>query len=154
MTRARCISERKLMPNQIKVGNEYWIDESTAWKDHDGDEYAQVYLDKDKEHRVGGLLTSHFETLESNSNNYYEVNKMVKVTKCINVYSDMNTFDDFCIIVSDNVFEKAEDIVCKAYIDWWELSDVEFEPILDYVCRCLDNDNIEYDIYLKTKENL
>ena len=79
---------------------------------------------------------------------------MVKVTKCINVYSDMNTFDDFCIIVSDNEVEKAEDIVCKAYIDWWELSDVEFEPILDYVRRCLDKNNIEYDIYLKTKENL
>ena len=64
MIRARCISERKSMSNQIKVGNEYWIDESTAWKDHDGDEYAQVYLDKDKEHRVGDLLTCHFETLE------------------------------------------------------------------------------------------
>lgn len=64
MTRARCISERKSIPDQIKVGNEYWIDESTAWKDHDGDEYAQVYLDKDKEHRVGDLLISHFETLE------------------------------------------------------------------------------------------
>lgn len=63
MELVRCISERKSMPEQITVGKKYWIDYSTAWKDHDGDEYAQVYLDEAKEHRVGELMTSHFETV-------------------------------------------------------------------------------------------
>lgn len=49
------------MPEQIIVGKKYWIDYSTAWKDNDGDEYAQVYLDEAKKHRVGELMTSHFQ---------------------------------------------------------------------------------------------
>ena len=61
MKLVRCISERELMPGQIVIGRKYWIDESTVWTDSDGDEYAQVYLDEEKEHRVGELLTSHFE---------------------------------------------------------------------------------------------
>lgn len=63
MRLVKCISERKSMPGQIIIGNKYWIDDSTSWKDHDGDEYAQVYLDEDKENRVGELLTSHFTTV-------------------------------------------------------------------------------------------
>ena len=61
MELVRCISERKTMPGQLVVGKKYWIDYTTAWKDRDGDEYAQVYLDEKKEHRVGEMLTSHFE---------------------------------------------------------------------------------------------
>lgn len=63
MRLVRCISERKTMPGQLVVGKKYWIDDSTAWKDSDGDEYAQVYLDEAKENRVGDMLTSHFETI-------------------------------------------------------------------------------------------
>ncbi len=61
MRLVRCISERKVMPGQLVVGKKYWVDESTVWKDPDGDEYAQVYLDEAKEYRVGDMLTSHFE---------------------------------------------------------------------------------------------
>lgn len=63
MRLVRCISERKSMPGQLIVGKKYWIDDSTAWKDSDGDEYAQVYLDEAKENRVGKMLTTHFETV-------------------------------------------------------------------------------------------
>ncbi len=63
MRLVRCISERKTMPGQLIVGKKYWIDDSTAWKDSDGDEYAQIYLDEAKEHRVGDMLTSHFKTI-------------------------------------------------------------------------------------------
>ena len=63
MRLVRCISERKTMPGQLVVGKKYWIDDSTAWKDSDGDEYAQVYLDEAKENRVGDMLTNHFETI-------------------------------------------------------------------------------------------
>ena len=61
MELVRCVSERKSMPEQITVGKKYWIDLSTAWKDNDGDEYAQVYLDEAKKHRVGELMTNHFQ---------------------------------------------------------------------------------------------
>ena len=63
MKLVRCISERKTNPGQITVGKKYWIDESTVWTDPDGDEYAEIYLDEEKEHRIGNMLTSHFETL-------------------------------------------------------------------------------------------
>lgn len=61
MELVRCISERKSMPEQITVGKKYWVDYSTAWRDHDGDEYARVYLDEAKKHRVGELMTSNFQ---------------------------------------------------------------------------------------------
>ena len=63
MELVRCISERKSMPGQITVGKLYWIDELSKWKDRDGDEYAQVYLDEEKKNRVGDLMTSHFKTV-------------------------------------------------------------------------------------------
>lgn len=63
MRLVRCISERKTMPQQLVLGKKYWIDDSTTWKDSDGDEYAQVYLDESKENLIGDMCTSHFETI-------------------------------------------------------------------------------------------
>ena len=76
---------------------------------------------------------------------------MIETKTCINVWSDMNTWIDFCILV-DNDFEKAEEIVRKAYDDWWELEDAAFEPIADYVSRCLYENGIEFEIYFKDEE--
>ena len=63
MRLVRCVSERKQVPCQLAVGKKYWIDDSTLWKDLDGDEYAQVYLDEDKQYKIGNMLTSHFKTI-------------------------------------------------------------------------------------------
>ena len=63
MRLVRCINERNSVNGQIIEGHKYWIDESTLYTDFDGDEYAKVYLDENKEHFVGNLLTSHFETI-------------------------------------------------------------------------------------------
>lgn len=63
MKKVRCISERKSMPGQIKVGHEYWADVDSTMKDEDGDRYYQIYLDKDAMYSVGNLLTSHFEEI-------------------------------------------------------------------------------------------
>lgn len=73
---------------------------------------------------------------------------MIETKTCINVWSDMNTWIDFCILV-DNDFEKAEEIVRKAYDDWWELEDAAFEPLGDYVSRCLYESGIEFEMYFK-----
>lgn len=63
MKKVRCISERKSMPGQIKVGHEYWADVDSTMKDEDGDRYYQIYLDKDAMYSVGNLLTLHFEEI-------------------------------------------------------------------------------------------
>lgn len=75
---------------------------------------------------------------------------MIRTTRCINVCSDMNTWIDFCIVLKNNhELLKAEEIVRKAYDDWWELPDVQFEPIADWIGRCLTGNGIEYEIYFK-----
>lgn len=44
---------------------------------------------------------------------------MVQTTNCINVYSEMNTWLDFCIVITNHEdFAKAEEIVRKAHDDW------------------------------------
>ena len=63
MNLVECVSERKSMPGQLKVGEKYWIDYSSSYKDSDGDEYATVYLDEAKQCRVGVMLTSHFKII-------------------------------------------------------------------------------------------
>lgn len=83
MLLVRCISERKSMPGQIVVGKKYWIDEKSAWKDHDGDEYAQVYLDETKENRVGELLTSHFTAI------YRQLNHGISLEECANTHTGL-----------------------------------------------------------------
>ena len=54
-----CISIRKSMPDQVKVGNEYFIDRLSIWIDRDGDAYGVIYDAKNNE-RVGELMLSHF----------------------------------------------------------------------------------------------
>ena len=80
-------------------------------------------------------------------------NSNLIITKCINVFSDMNTWIDFVIIpCNDEDFTKAEEIISKAYDDWWTLPDAEFEPIADWICRCLNNNDIEFEIYFKNED--
>ena len=56
---------------------------------------------------------------------------MIEKRSCINVWSDMNTWIDFCILVDEQVSEKAQRIIEKAYEDWWELPDEIFASNLD-----------------------
>ena len=78
---------------------------------------------------------------------------MIQATSGINVFSNMNTWIDFVIIPANyEDFTKAEEIVSKAYDDWWTLPDEHFEPLADWVCRCLTENNIEFEIYFKNEE--
>ena len=74
-------------------------------------------------------------------------------TTCINVYSDMNTWNAFCVFVSDKDLAETEKIVRKAYENWYELPDEEFEPLDDYVIRCITENNIKFDIYYKKERD-
>ena len=77
---------------------------------------------------------------------------MIQKRNCILIYSDMNTWIDFCILVSDKDFNKAKEVIEKAYDDWWTLPDAEFEPIADWVSDKLKENGIEFEIYFKNEE--
>lgn len=61
MCLVRCIEERQTNTKQINKGELYWIDDSTRYRDSDGDEYGEIYLDEEKTRYIGNLRTSHFE---------------------------------------------------------------------------------------------
>ena len=77
---------------------------------------------------------------------------MIQKRNCILIYSDMNTWIDFCILVSDKDFNKAKEVIEKAYDDWWTVRDAEFEPIGDWVSDKLKENGIEFEIYFKYEE--
>jgi hypothetical protein len=77
---------------------------------------------------------------------------MIERKQCISVWSDMNTWLDFCIMVSESDLQKAEEIIRKAYDEWWDLPDIQFEPLADWICRNLNRNEIEYDIYFKDEK--
>ena len=76
---------------------------------------------------------------------------MVTTTTTIQVYSDVNTFIDFIINVTDKSKETmATEIVAKAYDDWFdseghpEIADI---PIAEYISMCLNDSSIEHEMY-------
>lgn len=77
---------------------------------------------------------------------------MLKEKTCINVYSESNEWIDFCIVFDDVLdYVMAEEIVQKAYDDWFELE--TDEPIADYISQRLTECEIEHEIYFKAEEN-
>lgn len=76
---------------------------------------------------------------------------MITTKKCINVYSDLNPWIDFCIVIGayEN-FAKAEEIVQQSYNEWFELE--TDETIADYISRCLTNNEVEHEIYFKNED--
>ena len=73
---------------------------------------------------------------------------MLQTKTCINISSDMNTWINFCVVFNVPDITKAEEIVQKAYNDWWELPDIQFEPIADYISRCLMENDIEHEFVI------
>ena len=61
MRLVRCIEERQTKPEQISKGKLYWIDDSTRYRDFDGDEYGKIYLDEEKKYYIGNLRIRHFK---------------------------------------------------------------------------------------------
>ena len=78
---------------------------------------------------------------------------MIQKRNCILVYSDMNTWIDFCILVSDVDFNKAMEITTKAYDDWWDSEEADCDiPIAEYIGTKLAEVNIEFDMYFNNEE--
>lgn len=76
---------------------------------------------------------------------------MCETKTCINVYSEMNPWIDFCIVpgFAENL-SKAEKIVQSAYDDWFSCE--SDETIADYISRALTNHGIAHEIYFKDEE--
>ena len=78
---------------------------------------------------------------------------MIQKRSCILVYSDMNTWIDFCILVSDKDFNKAMEVTAKAYDDWWDSEEADSDiPISEYIGMKLTENNIEFEIYFNGEE--
>ena len=78
---------------------------------------------------------------------------MIQKRNCILVYSDMNTWIDFCILVSDEDFNKAMEVTAKAYDDWWDSEDADFDILIaEYIGMKLTENNIKFDMYFNNEE--
>lgn len=61
--KVKCVSIREHMPDQIKLGNIYYIRTDSIW-DNGEDWYCEVYKDNALKERVGNLRLSHFTRME------------------------------------------------------------------------------------------
>ena len=77
---------------------------------------------------------------------------MLETKTCINVYSDMNPWIDFCIVIGAyEDFTKAEEIVQTAYDEWFE--NESDEPIAEFISQCLKENDIDHEIFFKAEES-
>ena len=79
---------------------------------------------------------------------------MTQATSCINVYSEINPWIDFVIIpMSYSHFSEVEDIINQAYNDWFDGEEADSDiPIVEYIGMKLKENDIEFEIYFKEKE--
>lgn len=73
---------------------------------------------------------------------------MLETKACINIYSELNDWIDFCIVLGANEdLVKAVEIAQKSYNEWFENDSCE--PIADYISSCLTKNDIDHEIYFK-----
>lgn len=78
---------------------------------------------------------------------------MVNVKTCINVYSEMNPWIDFCIVLTDEKdIPDAKEIIEQSYASWFSAKNQTDEPIMEYISRRLTEVFIEHEIYFTSKE--
>jgi hypothetical protein len=81
--------------------------------------------------------------------------KMVVERRCINLYSDMNSWMDLVLLVNDEDFDKAKEVTEKAFNDFWNDPKVEEECWCygDWVGWKLKEAGIKYNMYFRGKES-
>lgn len=78
---------------------------------------------------------------------------MVRTKTCINVYSEMNPWIDFCIVLTDEKdIPDAKEIIEQSYDSWFSAKNQTDEPIMEYISRRLTEVFIEHEIYFTGKE--
>jgi len=58
-----CISIRNNYPDQVTIGENYYIDLNSIYIDGDGDTFADVYKDREKQQSIGYLALKHFRSM-------------------------------------------------------------------------------------------
>lgn len=76
---------------------------------------------------------------------------MVDAKVCLNVYSKINPWIDFCILVDDSVLINAKRIVNRSYSEWFA-SDFA-DPIAAFISNELTRNGIEHEMYFKHEES-
>ena len=77
---------------------------------------------------------------------------MVRTKTCINVYSEMNPWIDFCIVLeNENNILNAKEIIEQAYDSQFSAKNQTDEPIIEYISRRLTEVCIEHEIYFTGK---
>lgn len=78
---------------------------------------------------------------------------MVRTKTCINVYSEMNPWIDFCIVLeNENDISDARKIIEQSYDSWFSAKNQTDEPIMEYISRRLTEVCIEHEIYFTDKK--
>lgn len=75
---------------------------------------------------------------------------MVQPTNGFHVYSDLNTWIDFMIVIDiyEN-FSKAEKIIREAEETYWTDEDAYSETMADWIGSKLEENNISFEIFFK-----
>lgn len=78
---------------------------------------------------------------------------MVEQKATINVYSEMNPWIDFCIVLADEKEIKiANEVIKKAYDEWFLPDNQTDEPIIEYISERLKDACIDHEIYFTGKD--
>lgn len=77
---------------------------------------------------------------------------MVEERRCINLYSDMNPWMDLVILVNDEDFNNAKEILRDSMNSWFEDEDAECESIGEWISNKLKENKIEFEMYFKSED--
>ena len=81
---------------------------------------------------------------------------MIQDVQVINIYSELNPFIDFIVIpIDENDRELIKDILDKALDRWMDIDqypNLHQIPIGDYLCDCLDERMLHYEIYCRLED--
>lgn len=78
---------------------------------------------------------------------------MVQPTSGFHVYSDLNTWIDFMIVIDIyEDFTQAEEIIKKAEDTYWTDEDAQCETMADWIGSKLEENNISFEIFFKDED--
>ena len=78
---------------------------------------------------------------------------MVQPTSGFHVYSDLNTWIDFMIVIDIyESFSKVEKIISEAEETYWTDEDAYSETMADWIGSKLEENNISFEIFFKIAE--
>lgn len=78
---------------------------------------------------------------------------MINVRTCINIYSEMNPWIDFCIVLKyETDVSDAKEIIEQTYNEWFLPDNATDLSITEYISRRLTDACIWHEMYFTGKE--